>query len=71
MFIPPMLLETAQVPFSNPQYIYEPKFDGHRAILSSIGGRVRIYTRHHNECTQQYPELLSVPFQEGMILDGE
>ncbi|MFL1672961.1 ATP-dependent DNA ligase [Paenibacillus dendritiformis] len=71
MFIPPMLLETAQAPFSDPQFIYEPKFDGHRAILSSIDGQTRIYTRHNNECSQQYPELLSVPFGEDMILDGE
>ncbi|RJG23359.1 RNA ligase family protein [Paenibacillus thiaminolyticus] len=71
MFIPPMLLETAQEPFSDPQYIYEPKFDGHRAILSCIRGQTRIYTRHNNECTRQYPELLAVPFEEDMILDGE
>lgn len=71
MFIPPMLLETAEAAFNDDNYIYEPKFDGHRAILSSIGGQTRIYTRHNNECSQQYPELLSVPFTEDMILDGE
>lgn len=71
MFIPPMLLETAQAPFSDENYIFEPKFDGHRAILSCIGGQTNIYTRHNNECTRQYPELLSVPFTEDMILDGE
>ncbi|MFD3271537.1 ATP-dependent DNA ligase [Paenibacillus dendritiformis] len=71
MFIPPMLLETSEKPFTDQSYIFEPKFDGHRAILSSIGGRVRIYTRHQNECTPQYPELLAVPFGEDMILDGE
>ncbi|BFH66269.1 DNA ligase [Paenibacillus dendritiformis] len=71
MFIPPMLLETAEAAFNDDNYIFEPKFDGHRAILSIIGGRIRIYTRHHNECTQQYPELLSTPFGEDMILDGE
>lgn len=59
------------MPFSDNNYIYEPKFDGHRAILSCIGGQVKIYTRHNNECTRQYPELLSVPFHEDMILDGE
>lgn len=71
MFISPMLLETSEKPFTDDRYIFEPKFDGHRAILSSIGGRGRIYTRHHNECTQQYPELLSAPFGDDMILDGE
>lgn len=71
MFIPPMLLETAQAPFNDPKFIYEPKFDGHRAILTSINGQTRIYTRHNNECTRQYPELLALPFEEDMILDGE
>ncbi|PZM63735.1 ATP-dependent DNA ligase [Paenibacillus dendritiformis] len=71
MFISPMLLDTAQAPFSDDNYIFEPKFDGHRAIVSSIGGRVRIYTRHQNECTRQYPELVSVPFPKDMMLDGE
>ncbi|NGP59870.1 ATP-dependent DNA ligase [Paenibacillus thiaminolyticus] len=71
MFIPPMLLETAQAPFNDSKFIYEPKFDGHRAILTSINGQTRIYTRHNNECTRQYPELLAVPFGEDMVLDGE
>ncbi|EHQ62309.1 ATP-dependent DNA ligase [Paenibacillus dendritiformis C454] len=71
MFIPPMLLETAEAAFNDDNYIFEPKFDGHRAILTHSGGRTHIYTRHNNECTRQYPELLSVPFTEDMILDGE
>lgn len=71
MFIPPMLLETSEKPFTDDRYIFEPKFDGHRAILTHSGGRTHIYTRHNNECTRQYPELLSVPFTEDMILDGE
>ncbi|BFH11201.1 ATP-dependent DNA ligase [Bacillus cereus] len=71
MFIPPMLLETSERAFTDDRYIFEPKFDGHRAILTHSGGRTHIYTRHNNECTRQYPELLSVPFNEDMILDGE
>lgn len=71
MFISPMLLETSGVVFSDPDYIFEPKFDGHRAILSHIDGHTRIFTRHANECTRQYPELLSSPFTEDIVLDGE
>ncbi|MGG3839630.1 ATP-dependent DNA ligase [Paenibacillus thiaminolyticus] len=71
MFIPPMLLETSERAFTDDRYIFEPKFDGHRAILSCTGGQTKLYTRHNNECTRQYPELLSVPFTEDMILDGE
>ncbi|MDF9845468.1 MULTISPECIES: ATP-dependent DNA ligase [unclassified Paenibacillus] len=70
MFISPMLLQTAPVPFSNSDYIYEPKIDGHRLIYSQQAGQVRLYTRHDNDCTRQYPEL-QLPFADDVILDGE
>lgn len=71
MFVYPMLLGTSEAAFSDPNYLFEPKFDGHRAILSHIDGHTRIFTRHANECTRQYPELLSAPFTEDLVLDGE
>lgn len=70
MFINPMLLKTAPGPFSHSDYIFEPKVDGHRLIYSQQSGNVRLYTRHNNDCTRQYPELL-LPFDSDIILDGE
>lgn len=70
MFISPMLLETAPGPFSHSEYIFEPKVDGHRLIYSQEAGSVRLYTRHNNDCTRQYPEL-QLPFDADIILDGE
>lgn len=70
MFISPMLLETAPGPFSHSDYIFEPKVDGHRLIYSQQSGSVRLYTRHNNDCTRQYPEL-QIPFDDDIILDGE
>lgn len=70
MFISPMLLEIAPGPFSHSDYIFEPKVDGHRLIYSQQSGVVRLYTRHNNDCTQQYPEIL-LPFDSDIILDGE
>ncbi|SMF88186.1 DNA ligase-1 [Paenibacillus uliginis N3/975] len=71
MFINPMLLETAaDGPFSHQDYIFEPKIDGHRLLFSQQNGRVRLYTRHETECTNQYPELLT-PFDNDILLDGE
>jgi ATP-dependent DNA ligase len=43
-FIAPMLLETAAEPFDNDNYIFEPKIDGHRLILSYTNGTTA-YTR--------------------------
>lgn len=71
MFISPMLLETAAAPFSDSRYIYEPKIDGHRLIYSQTDGEVRLYTRHNNECTRQYPEISGVFFPQDIVLDGE
>ncbi|RAV18808.1 RNA ligase family protein [Paenibacillus contaminans] len=71
MFISPMLLETAHAPFTDDNYIFEPKIDGHRLILSHVNGQTRLYTRHNNDCTRQYPELASFTFDGDIILDGE
>jgi DNA ligase-1 len=65
-----MLLQTAPGPFSHSDYIFEPKIDGHRLIYSQQAGKIQLYTRHNNECTQQYPEL-HLPFMDDVILDGE
>ncbi|MNW32460.1 putative DNA ligase-like protein [compost metagenome] len=70
MFISPMLLATSDTAFSDQQYIFEPKIDGHRLIFSQQNGTIRLYTRHNNDCTRQYPELL-LPFDDDIILDGE
>ncbi|CAM3621630.1 ATP-dependent DNA ligase [Marinicrinis lubricantis] len=73
MFIEPMLLQSVHEAFDDDRYIFEPKIDGHRLILSRIDGKVRLYTRHKTDCTNQYPELHNVPAPEGadLILDGE
>ncbi|WP_433946985.1 ATP-dependent DNA ligase [Paenibacillus sp. SN-8-1] len=71
MFISPMLLETAPAPFSDPRYIFEPKIDGHRLIFSQQNGIVRLYTRHNNDCTRQYPEIASAQFPHDVVLNGE
>lgn len=71
MFIEPMLLEKRDQPFTHADYIFEPKIDGHRLILSHVGGVTRLYTRHNNDVTRQYPEITSVNFGYDVILDGE
>lgn len=66
-----MLLETAPAgAFSHSGFIFEPKVDGHRLIYSQQSGSVRLYTRHNNDCTRQYPELV-MPFDSDIIFDGE
>jgi DNA ligase-1 len=38
MFIPPMLLEKSDEPFNDPTFLFEPKIDGHRLIMSFKNG---------------------------------
>ncbi|PAK55402.1 ATP-dependent DNA ligase [Paenibacillus sp. 7541] len=74
MFIDPMLLATAPGPFSDSRFIFEPKIDGHRLIYSQQNGVVRLYTRHNNDCTRQYPEIngsTGALFPHDIVLDGE
>lgn len=71
MFLEPMLLSKVEEPFDDDRYIFEPKIDGHRLIVSIQNGVMRLYTRHGNECTRQYPELLDVPTDDVLVLDGE
>jgi hypothetical protein len=44
MFIAPMLLNLREKPFSDQAYIFEPKIDGHRLILSNSGEENRLFT---------------------------
>ncbi|SEC65118.1 RNA ligase family protein [Paenibacillus sp. GP183] len=72
MFITPMLLEETDKPFNDPAYLFEPKIDGHRLIMSYKNGETRLFTRHNNECTKQYPELWNpAVLGEDIVLDGE
>ncbi|QNK54538.1 RNA ligase family protein [Paenibacillus sp. PAMC21692] len=73
MFIEPMLLGKREEPFDDDRYVFQPKIDGHRLILSRAAGVTRLYTRHNNDVTRQYPELHNVPIAAGtdIVLDGE
>ncbi|WP_085520938.1 ATP-dependent DNA ligase [Tuberibacillus sp. Marseille-P3662] len=71
MFIAPMLLETSEHAFDHSDYIFEPKFDGFRAIISVNQGMTTIYTRHQTVVTERFPELLNGSIADDVILDGE
>ncbi|MGV2886105.1 ATP-dependent DNA ligase [Paenibacillus taichungensis] len=72
MFVEPMLLGKVGEPFDDERYIHEVKMDGHRLIFSHKKGISQLFTRHNNDCTLQYPELLHhVPTDDDVVLDGE
>lgn len=71
MFVSPMLLHKSEHPFDDEEYITELKLDGIRLILSKMENKIRLYTRHNNEVTSRFPELLNIDIPDGTILDGE
>jgi bifunctional non-homologous end joining protein LigD len=72
--IHPMLAISTAKAFDNPDWLFEIKWDGYRAIAFIDDGRVRLVSRSQNDLTAQFPELGSLPQfvkAERAILDGE
>jgi bifunctional non-homologous end joining protein LigD len=73
--ISPMLAQIGKgVPPSGPDWLYEIKWDGVRAICYIQDGRLRMVSRNGNLMERQYPELSVLPHHvkaSTAILDGE
>ncbi len=82
----PMLASLTDAPLDDPQLVYEPKYDGIRAIAEVPGAadgqarvapRVRLWSRLGNEKTNQFPEIAAGLERWGrrqkaaVVLDGE
>jgi len=72
--IRPMLATSIDEPFDGPEWLFEIKWDGYRAVAFVENGKVRLVSRNQNELTQRYPELKDLPQfvkAKNAILDGE
>ncbi len=72
--IHPMLATLVDRAFDDPQWLYEIKWDGYRAVAYLDGGAIRLVSRNQNDLTAAYPELHSVGDYvkaHTAILDGE
>src|SRR5688572_25470028 len=76
----PMLATTVGAPLDSPTLVYEPKYDGIRALASVTPGsppRVRLWSRLGNEKTAQFPEIVdalrawALKLDRPVLLDGE
>lgn len=70
MFISPMLLHKVDSPFDDAGWLSELKLDGIRFLYSTMNG-LNFYTRHENEVTERFPELVTDQIPKDTILDGE
>jgi bifunctional non-homologous end joining protein LigD len=72
--IHPMLATSVAKAFDDPDWLFEIKWDGYRAIALIEDGRVRLVSRNQNDLTAQFSELGSLPQfvnAQRAILDGE
>ena len=69
-----MLATLVDDPFSDPQWIFETKWDGFRSLCFVRNGKSRFVSRNQIDMSPQYPELANVAKQvkaKQAILDGE
>ena len=65
-----MLLHKVEDPFDDDNWLSELKLDGIRLLYSTMD-KTKLYTRHANEVTERFPELITNQIPKGLILDGE
>lgn len=73
-WLSPMLATLTHQQFSDPGWIFEPKFDGERALAFRDGERVRIMSRNRKKLNDTYPELekaLADMAIQDFVVDGE
>lgn len=69
-----MLPTPRKFPFSDPDWMFEPKWDGYRALCLIEHDSVRFMSRNRKELTQRFPELATIHRAvkaASAILDGE
>jgi bifunctional non-homologous end joining protein LigD len=72
--VEPMLATLADHPFSDPNWLFEIKWDGVRALARIENGALALRSRNSIDITKRYPELASLPdalAARRAIIDGE
>jgi bifunctional non-homologous end joining protein LigD len=74
-FVAPMMASSAEEPFDNPDWIFETKLDGYRAIaIIDSTGKARIWSRNRLPLEQKFPTVRDAVEELNLrstILDGE
>jgi bifunctional non-homologous end joining protein LigD len=74
-FVPPMMVESAKSPFDSPDWIFEIKLDGYRAITVFDGARKpHLWSRNGLPLEQKFPAIAKAVSKLKLcstVLDGE
>jgi bifunctional non-homologous end joining protein LigD len=71
--VSPMLCTLTKEPVSDPEYVFEIKWDGYRIISYVNKGKVRMDSRSALDYTKKYPPIVQAlkDLKKNIILDGE
>ncbi len=75
----PMLASLADAPLDDPGFVYEPKYDGIRAVaeIAALGGPVKLWSRLGNDKAREFPAIVAAlrawakRRKAPLVLDGE
>jgi hypothetical protein len=71
--VKPMLATLVKQPFTDPDYVYEVKWDGYRIIAICERGKVKLQSRGGEDYTKKYPSIAKAvqALEVDCIIDGE
>jgi bifunctional non-homologous end joining protein LigD len=69
----PMLATLTDKPFDDPDWVFETKWDGFRAIAVAGPGHARLYSRRGHDISAKYPTICQAlaGIEHEAVLDGE
>ena len=69
----PMLATLTDRPFDDPDWVFETKWDGFRAIAVAGPGHASLYSRNGNDISRKYPTICKAlaAIEHEAVLDGE
>jgi bifunctional non-homologous end joining protein LigD len=73
IFLKPMLANSIEKPFDNPDWIFENKYDGYRTIAVINPDKVELWSRNHISFNTSFKPLISElkKINHTVVLDGE
>lgn len=69
----PALATLVDKPFNREDWLFEPKWDGYRAIAEVRKGKADLYSRNHISFNEDYPSVVNAveKIAHNVVLDGE